>query len=386
MDDARFVHLISGAARGLPSSIARGGLRILSAPYGVGVRLRNAAFDAGFRRPQQADVPVISVGNITTGGTGKTPFVAFLAGWFGQRNVRVCLISRGYGALDGAANDEKLVLDSLCPGVPHVQHPDRVASARTAVEQHGAEVLILDDGFQHRRLGRDLDIVLVDALNPWGYGHLLPRGLLREPLSGIERADLVVLTRADLCEAGEKQRIRARLAAIRGTGECVEVAFPPSGLINAGGQMLPLESLASRPLAAFCGIGNPEGFRHTLRQAGADLRDDAFRAFRDHHHYTLADLDEVGALARRSSAALVVTTLKDLVKIDRVELGGVPLRAVMIGTRILEGVPLLETALERISVQCRTDRGTASGLLCPGGTREREARATKNCHASRRDG
>src|SRR4029077_18396307 len=116
--------------------------------------------------------------NLTTGGTGKTPFAAHLARWFREQNVRVAFLSRGYGAAPGDVNDEALVLDRLCPDVPHLQNRDRVEGARIACEEFESQLLILDDGFQHRRLARDLDIVLIDALNPWGYGHLLPRGML----------------------------------------------------------------------------------------------------------------------------------------------------------------------------------------------------------------
>jgi tetraacyldisaccharide 4'-kinase len=188
VNDAKFRDLISGHRRGVASSLLRGGLSLLSLPYRAGVFLRNKSFDHGLRRVSRAEVPVISVGNVTAGGTGKTPFVAYLANWFGGRSMKVVLLSRGYRALEGEVNDEKLVLDQQCPGVPHLQHPDRVRSARVACREHGAQVIILDDGFQHRRLHRDLNIVLVDALNPWGYGHLLPRGLMREPRSALRRA------------------------------------------------------------------------------------------------------------------------------------------------------------------------------------------------------
>jgi tetraacyldisaccharide 4'-kinase len=333
--------------------LARGGLFVLSVAYEAVVAIRNRLFDADLRRTSQAEVPVISVGNITTGGTGKTPVVAHLANWFIARGLRPVLLSRGYRSLDGAVNDEKLVLDRLCPGVPHVQNPDRVVGAQTAVREHGADVLILDDGFQHRRLARELDIVLIDCLNPWGYGYLLPRGLLREPLSGLRRADLIVLTRADLCPAEDKRRIVDRLAEIRGRGECVEAAFRPSGLINAAGEAAALESLTGQSILAFCGIGNPDGFRRSLDHQGWPLDESRFRTFPDHHHHTAEELDQLGTAARQTGAAAVLTTLKDLVKIDQVALGSVPLWAVTIGMEILAGADLLEDALQSIAARCR---------------------------------
>jgi tetraacyldisaccharide 4'-kinase len=356
MDDRRFRGWISGSTRGMTATLIRGGLRAASVAYRIGVTARNACFDRGLRRSTRVDIPVVSVGNITTGGTGKTPVVAFLANWFREQGRRPALLSRGYRSLDGMANDEKLVLDRLCPRVPHVQNPDRVAGARAAVSEHGADVLILDDGFQHRRLVRDLDIVLIDCLNPWGFGYLLPRGLLREPLSGLRRADLIALTRADLCPPAEKANVRARIAAIRGRDECVEVAFRPLGLVNATGATAALDAFGGRSVLGFCGIGNPDGFRQTLRQLGWDLVAGAFHSFPDHHHYTPSDLDHLGRSARETRADAVVTTLKDLVKLDQTELGGVPLWAVGIGVEVLSGSELLESALERVRERCRAVR------------------------------
>ncbi|MEO1997370.1 MAG: tetraacyldisaccharide 4'-kinase, partial [Planctomycetaceae bacterium] len=186
MNSRKFRDLISGHNRGLAARSVRWGLECLASIYGSGVRLRNRTYDRGLRKVQALPVPAISVGNLTAGGTGKTPFVAYLANSFCTHQHQPAILSRGYGSQDGEANDEKRVLDLLCPNVPHDQHPDRVAAAARVCEQHNIDVLILDDGFQHRRAARDLDIVLIDALNPWGFGHLLPRGLLREPPSALQ--------------------------------------------------------------------------------------------------------------------------------------------------------------------------------------------------------
>src|SRR5262245_12493692 len=156
------------------------------------MRLRNWLYDRGWKRTHRAAVPVVSVGNLTVGGTGKTPCVEFVARWFRERDRRVAILSRGYGST-GGANDEAMVLEENLPDVPHLQGADRVALAAAAVEELESEVLVLDDGFQHRRLARDLDLVLVDATNPWGHGAVLPRGLLREPASGLRRAGAVLL-------------------------------------------------------------------------------------------------------------------------------------------------------------------------------------------------
>jgi tetraacyldisaccharide 4'-kinase len=228
--------------------------------------------------------------------------------------------------------------------VPHLQHPDRITSARRAVRENNAQLLVLDDGFQHRRLARDLDIVLIDALNPWGYGHLLPRGLLREPLASLRRAHLIAITRADQCPAGERARIRAAIAETGAAAPVIEIAYPPVRLINAAGETAPLPMLAGRAVAAFCGIGNPPAFRESLLGLGARVT--AFSGFPDHHHYTAADLDAIGRAV--VGADVVVTTQKDLVKLERTNLAGRPLWAVQIDVQVLDGVDVLRQTLEQI--------------------------------------
>lgn len=363
MDPAAHRALISGERRRVLPSLARGALAACSVFYGAGVRARNAAFDCGCRRTYTAGVPVVSVGNVTTGGTGKTPVVAWLANWLSERGVRPAILSRGYRALDETTNDEKLVLDRLCPGVPHVQNPDRVAGARQAIREFGAEMLILDDGFQHRRLRRDLDIVLIDALQPFGYGRLLPRGLLREPLSGLRRADLIAITRADRLTGAGREAILAAIAPWRPTGEApVEIAFSPLGLVNELGERNDMSAIRGRAVAAFCGIGNPAGFRGTLEDAGANVVE--WREFPDHHHYTAADVRELVARAR-SAGAILVTTLKDLVKIRAEWTGGFPVWAIDLGARIVRGGDLWERRLDGVLLLARKSEPEESGRRQP---------------------
>ena len=213
---------------------------------------------------------------------------------------------------------------------------DRVAAARRAVAA-GADAVVLDDGFQHRRLARDLDIVAVDATDPFGCGFLFPRGLLREPLSGLARADAVVLTRCTLVSAAERVEIRETLARRAGSLPPVwaEAAHRPVVLRQAGGATLPLESLRGRRIVACAGIGNPDAFRRSLQELGAEVA--AFRAFADHHAYGTQDIHELAELACHEQATLLVTTLKDLVKIDRDEVGGIPLAAVEIAIECTAG-------------------------------------------------
>ena len=185
MNERAFRKLVSGERRGLLAAGCRLGLSLLAAVYGLAVRLRTAGFRFGLSRISRCQVPVISIGNLTAGGTGKTPLVAWLTKWCQSQALQPGLLSRGYRSDADGNNDEKQLLDQFCPGVPHLQQPDRVSAARAAIDRHDCNVLLLDDGFQHRRLHRDLDLVLIDATCPFGYERLLPRGLLREPTSAL---------------------------------------------------------------------------------------------------------------------------------------------------------------------------------------------------------
>src|SRR5690606_33413497 len=228
--------------------------------------------------------------------------------WLRERGLRVTLVSRGYKATDGARNDESLELEQKLPDVPHLQNPDRVEAARTAIEEFEAQVILLDDGFQHRRIQRDLDIVLIDALEPFGFGHVFPRGTLREPLSGLKRAQVVMLSRADLCSAEEREQIWQRLLRYAPEVARVEAAHRPLELLNHSGQTQPLESLVGKPLLAFCGIGNPEGFRRTLSGLNYDVQ--SWRAFPDHHNSPRADITNLAEQAKAAGVAALVCTHK----------------------------------------------------------------------------
>src|SRR5262249_2502673 len=155
-------------------------------------------------------------------------------------------------------------LAARLPGVPHLQNPDRIAAAREALRASQQQVLLLDDAFQHRRLARDLDIVLLDALEPFGYGRLLPRGLLREPISSLARAQVVALSRSDAVEEATRREIEAHVRQHAPQAVWLELAHQPCGFVAVGGAETPLGELRGMRVAAFCGIGNPEGFRHTL--------------------------------------------------------------------------------------------------------------------------
>ena len=345
-----FQELISGRRRGLGADVLRGLLRVMEVPYGAVVECRNQRFDRNRRLVHRVEVPVVSVGNVTTGGTGKTPLVAWLANWFADRGTRVALVSRGYRTPSEPGeqrreNDESRELAQRLPDIPHLQNPDRVSAAEQAIQIHACEVIVLDDAFQHRRIHRDLDIVLLDALQPFGYDHLLPRGLLREPLHGLGRAHLVALSRADAVDEAARRRIRARVFRLAPEAGWIEMVHRPRRLLNAAGQSLPVEQLAGERVAAFAGIGNPRGFRHSLDQLGCQIV--AHREFPDHFLYDEQDVADLHRwVTELDSIDAIVCTCKDLVKLDTVELGGRPLWALAIDVDVVHGLDALERLLE----------------------------------------
>lgn len=348
---SQFRDLVSGRRRGPAAAVLRQMLRAAEVPYTLAVTWRNRRYDQGRAAVHRAGVPVVSVGNLTLGGTGKTPLVHWIVRWFRAAGVRAAVVSRGYRAGASGTNDEALELRQALPDVSHVENPDRVSAARTAVDQFGAQAIVLDDAFQHRRIARDLDIVLLDALEPFGFDHVFPRGTLREPTAGLARADVVALSRADLLEPDERAAIERRVRAICPGATWLEVTHRPRTLLAAGGATQPVETLAGRPVAAFCGLGNPAGFRHTLDACG--YRVASFRELPDHYHYGPTDVAGLAAWAERLEVDAVVCTHKDLVKLGVDRLGESPLWALAIEIGFLNGQEEFEKRLRAVLIAKR---------------------------------
>lgn len=340
-----FRELVSGRRRGFKAGMLRTGLRIAETPYSLAMRARNLWYDLG-RSTSRVEAKVISVGNLTLGGTGKTPMVEWLARWFRKRGVRVAIVSRGYGAEEGVLNDEALELEQKLPDVPHVQNADRVAGASLAIEEFVSQVILLDDAFQHRRMARDLDIVLIDAVEPFGLGHVFPRGMLREPLSGLRRAQVIGLSRADMLSREERDKIRNVVRRHAPKSDWLELEHEPSNLLSADLHTANLDTLVGYPVAAFCGVGNPAGFRHTLEDCGYEVK--GFREFPDHYAYERQDVEALSQWIQSLNVHAVVCTHKDLVKLGVAQLGKRPLWAVTVGMEILAGQGELETRLRAL--------------------------------------
>jgi len=357
-DAESFRRLVEGSDTGVAATVARGILAGIAVPYGLAVACRNAAYDRRWLPIGKAGVPVISVGNLTLGGTGKTPLVAWVARAVAAAGLRPAIVSRGYAAEAGGTSDEAAELGILLPDVPHLADRDRVAGSRAAAAA-GADIVVLDDGFQHRRLARDLDLVAIDATDPFGCGRLFPRGLLREPMTGICRADAVILTRASAVEPERRAAIRDELRRAAGgalPGIWAEASHSPRQLRTASGGTLPIETLSGLRIAAFAGIGNPAAFRGTLERLGAELV--AFRAFPDHHHYQPHDLASLEAWLRQCGGTMAVTTLKDLVKIRSDAIGDIPLTALEIALSIDSGADNLHGLLAPVIARARAARAS----------------------------
>lgn len=344
-----FRDLVSGRRRGLGAGIARLALGMASVPYGWAMQVRNRGYDRGKKEICRPEAPVVSVGNLTVGGTGKTPMVEWIARHLRERDLRVAILSRGYGAEQGGLNDEALELELSLPDVPHLQNPDRVASSEIAINELGSQILLLDDGFQHRRMARDLDVVLLDASEPFGFDRLLPRGTLREPVAGLQRAQVIVLSRADMIDAPARAAIRQRALAVSPVAVWCEVVHRPASLVDSSGATTPVEQLRDQPIVACCGIGNPAGFRHTLDALGCRVV--GWREFPDHHDFTREDVEELAALAKDSGSRLMLCTRKDLVKLRVPSIGGLPLRAVGVELAYLNGEAAMQAALEPLIAQ-----------------------------------
>jgi len=292
--------------------------------YGGGVRLRAAAYRRGLLKTIRLPAPVVSVGNLTFGGTGKTPTVLALARDLARRGRRPAVLTRGYrrrgskplvligpeaGATAEAAGDEPLEMARRLPGVPVIVDADRARGGREALRL-GADVLLLDDGFQHLTLARDLNLLLIDAGNPWGGGRLPPRGKLREPVAAVRRADAVLVTK--LGESGKT--FDAVVADIRRLAPDMPVLgsrLAPGRWLTAAGPR-PVNELAGRRVFAFAGIARPGGFVEVLRALGAEVV--GTRWFDDHHRYRASDLRRLAAEAE-GLGAVPVTTSKDAVKL-----------------------------------------------------------------------
>lgn len=327
--------VITGTRTGLAPAFIRVVLTPLSWLYSITVRVRNGLYSSGIFKVKRLPCPVISVGNIAAGGTGKTPTAIWIARHLQAEGYRVAVLLRGYRRQNRTATtvvsdgdrihgsieesgDEAMMIARTVPGCIVIVGKDRYAAGCAATRMMGVStgILILDDGFQHRRLKRDLDIVTVDSTQPFGTGTLLPAGTLREPRSALKRADMVLLTRTNLQSAPTFEPIKpsppksAALGGIVDEDKIYESRHCPTTLYELESkQFVPLNRLRGQCVLAVCGIGAPDAFAETLRQHGA--KQVTLLAFPDHHRYRSEDFRQIHARADEIGSDLIVTTEKD---------------------------------------------------------------------------
>ena len=317
--------LISGQSIGLSAGFLRFLLSVAAMGYFLVVRLRNFLYSRGWLKVHHVDAVVICIGNLTTGGTGKTPLVVWackkiISNFKSQISNSPCaILTRGYKAVKHSGldtqdySDEIAMLAESCPGARIVVNPDRVAGGIEAINELGAKVLLMDDGFQHRRLARDLDIVTIDAMRPFGYGKMFPAGLLREPVTSLKRANAVVITRCDQVDEVDLDMLEKNLRSICSDIVIARAIHAPIYVRSVNQDNISIEQLRDRKVFAFCGIGNPEAFLGTIRDLKCKLV--GSKVFDDHHHYTKECLADISDLAGHLDADLILTTQKDWTKL-----------------------------------------------------------------------
>lgn len=329
----------------------------LSKIYGFVVKTRIFFYKKGILKSVRLPVPVISVGNITMGGTGKTPIVEYIARYLQKKGKRVAILSRGYAATikqknspleKNVCNDEYLLFQENIPDIPHLLNKDRVKSGLEAIRCFQAEYLLLDDGFQHIRLARDLNIVTIDALNPFGYEYVVPRGMLREPLEGLIRADMIMLTHTDQCSHDKIKDVIDHLHKIAGHAPIVETVHKPICLESLkGAETTDVTWLYGKRVFAFCAIGNPVSFRKSIEHLGGELL--GFRIFPDHHVYTQLELRELNKEMHRVRPEAVIITQKDKVKMGNdTKLWDFPLWTLKMEICIVKGYEIFENKINAI--------------------------------------
>jgi len=309
MKEVAIKQIMAGGG-GWRGAMVRPWLWLASRSYGDILAWRRWNYRRAVYKSYRFDSPVVCVGNITTGGTGKTPMVAWVSRRLQQMHRTPAIVTRGYKAR-GGKSDEAEMLRCLCD-CAIVVNADRVAGARTAIVA-GADVVILDDGFQHRRLRRDLDIVLIDALNPFGYGYVLPRGLLRERLGALREAHAIVITRSDLTFRRDLVRLRERLTKLAPQASIHLAVHRPTKLLDENDTEQRVAALKGKAVLAFCGLGNPDGFFATLAQLQPKVMSHV--AFDDHTVYDGRIVEQLDRQAQAAGAEVLVTTQKDGVKL-----------------------------------------------------------------------
>lgn len=348
-------------ARLQPGQPVRKGLYGVALVYGLIVGFRRWCYRRGWLPSSRLPCRVVSVGNLTVGGTGKTPIVILLTEWLQARGQRVAVLSRGYKRTSTAshllvsnglrvlagpseAGDEPFLIARRCPQAIVAVGADRAALGRWVLDQHPVECIILDDGFQHHALRREVDLVLLDATDATGLDAMLPAGRLREPLNGLERATMVVITRAD--SKDDVEAVCSRLHAMHVPVEdVIEVVFKPEFVMSATADATrPLEWCCGKKVWLVSGIGNSDSFRRSAASLGVEVLGET--SFHDHHHYDAGDVRQIRAAAQAVGADIVLTTEKDAGKLPALLAPDDPWWALRLRAEVVRGEARLRRLVE----------------------------------------
>ncbi len=345
MDQQELRDIMGSVRNDAKAALLRTLTAALAGPYAALMRMRRQGYRQHPSKSISVGVPVISVGNITTGGTGKTPMVAWLVEQLAASGRKPAVVTRGYMTSGQASDEAQLLRQGESGPVKVFVDPDRVAAARAAVAD-GADVIVMDDGFQHRRLRRDLDIVLIDAINPFGFGHCLPRGLLREPLSALADADVLVITHSDLIEPVELSGLQRKLAELAPRAMIALAEHEPTTVRDPDNEEFDAHLLDGLVVCAFCGLGNPDAFFRTLKKLGCQMV--ATIPFDDHAAYNAVQIDRIMNAVASSHAQVLVTTAKDKVKILPAQSLPLPLLVLNMRMKLSQGQAELWNKVEKV--------------------------------------
>jgi tetraacyldisaccharide 4'-kinase len=331
-------------------------LYLASLPYGWGVSMRTFLYSSGLLKQRRLPCPVISIGNITVGGTGKTPLVIKMARKLGEKGISIAILSRGYRrkkardplVTDGErillhpeeSGDEAYLIAHRLKGIPVLVGKDRFKNGLMALQKVKIQGFLLDDGFQHLSLYRDLNILLIDSLTGFGNGYLLPRGILREPLSALRRADLFVLTKVK--DKRDSLSLESKLKEIHPRVEIFHSHYEPIEFVDPYGEIKELSFMKGKRVFAFSGIARPETFSSLLEEVGVEIKGEL--TFPDHHFYSPSDLERIRREAK--GVDFLVTTEKDMVKLTNSHLNALPFVALRIDVKIWEEEEFYRRVLE----------------------------------------
>ncbi|MBI3583549.1 MAG: tetraacyldisaccharide 4'-kinase [Nitrospinae bacterium] len=334
-------------------------LLILSWFYSLGHRCRLSLYKIGVLKTRSLPVPVISIGNITAGGTGKTPAVIMIAELLKGMGKKVAVLSRGYkGKAEGEINvvsdgnnvfmnplqsgDEPYMMAARLKGIPVITGSDRYRTGMHAIEKFGAEVILMDDSYQHVQLNRKLNILLLDSNSPFGNSYLLPRGTLREPPSYINRADIIILTKSS-----QQSAVSSQPYLILKNIPICKSQYVTEGFIEINSnRTISLAEVKGKKGLAFCGIASPDSFKNSVKEAGIDIK--GFVSFEDHYQFTRKDIESLINKARETGSEILITTEKDAVRLKEFEPISFPIWILKIRMEISEGKEILLSKIREV--------------------------------------